>query len=546
VHPTTHDVFALTEGLGLYRSPDFGDTWQDLNSDFVLDLLIDKNDPDRFFGGNHTTGSWTGGVYFSINGGISFDQVGLSGIQVGSLSLDASSSTLHCASYGTGIYTGVSAGPRTWYIKPDGTGDAPTIQAGVDSATAGDTVMLANGTFTGAGNRDIDLYSKAIAVVSESGNPDSCIVDCEGAGRGFSCADATSVVRLQGFSITNGLAAFGGSFSHLGGGLYCKDPNDGPVVVDCVFSNNHAEAHGGGVYGGMSGTPVFTNCRGYGTEVCSPSFSDCFFLRNSAAGLGGGVSAGSPTSGSGTFANCVFYGNRANLGGGMYAQFYQCDITNCTFTSDSAGVGGEIYCDQSSPDIQKTIIAFSIAGGAVSCNSANPTLAYCDVYGNAGGDWTGCLSGQSGGEGNFSLNPLFCDPDSDNFGLAALSYCLPSLNPWGILIGALGEGCDEPTGAASPEADAARFALEQNYPNPFNPVTSIVYSVPEAGWVSLKVYDVRGHLVKTLVDRRETAGPHKLMWDGRSDGGGKVSAGLYFLKLESAGRRQSRKLVLLK
>jgi hypothetical protein len=285
---------------------------------------------------------------------------------------------------------------------------------------------------------------------------------------------------------------------------------------------------------------------GYGTEACSPTFTDCYFLRNSAAGLGGGVSAGSPTSGSGTFMNCVFYGNKANLGGGMYAQFYQCDITNCTFAADSAGAGGEVYCDNSSPNVQNTIFAFSVAGGAVSCNNASPTLTYCDVYGNAGGDWTGCISGQSGGEGNFSLNPLFCDPDSDNFGLAALSNCLPTVNLWGILIGAVDQGCDEPTGVGSPDANTVWFALSQNFPNPFNPSTTIEYSIPAAGRVNLSVYDVSGRLVKTLVDKELSAGPHKLMWDGRNDAGGMVSAGVYFARLNFAGQRQSRKLVLLK
>ena len=74
---------------------------------------------------------------------------------------------------------------KTWHIKSDGTGDAPTIQAGIDSAAAGDTVSLANVTYTGVGNRHIDLLHKEITVRSESGIPDSCIIDCEGVSRGF-------------------------------------------------------------------------------------------------------------------------------------------------------------------------------------------------------------------------------------------------------------------------------------------------------------------------------------------------------------------------
>jgi hypothetical protein len=59
----------------------------------------------------------------------------------------------------------------TWYVKPDGSGDAPTIQAGVDSAAVGDTVMLADGVYTGLGNRDI-RSTKMISIYSEIGNPE--------------------------------------------------------------------------------------------------------------------------------------------------------------------------------------------------------------------------------------------------------------------------------------------------------------------------------------------------------------------------------------
>jgi len=69
---------------------------------------------------------------------------------------------------------------RTWHVTPGGTGEAPTIQAGIDSAAAADTVLLSDDVFTGDGNRDIDFKGKAITVRSESGDPTLCIIDCEG------------------------------------------------------------------------------------------------------------------------------------------------------------------------------------------------------------------------------------------------------------------------------------------------------------------------------------------------------------------------------
>lgn len=68
---------------------------------------------------------------------------------------------------------------RTWYVKPDSTGDVPTIGIAVDSAAAeGDTVLLADGIFTGAGNKEVDCQDKALTIVSESGDPEACIIDC--------------------------------------------------------------------------------------------------------------------------------------------------------------------------------------------------------------------------------------------------------------------------------------------------------------------------------------------------------------------------------
>ena len=77
------------------------------------------------------------------------------------------------------VFTSASVA-RTWYITPDGTGDAPTIQAGIDSAIAGDEVVLADGVYTGDGNRDLDYNTKAITVRSASGDPSACILDCQG------------------------------------------------------------------------------------------------------------------------------------------------------------------------------------------------------------------------------------------------------------------------------------------------------------------------------------------------------------------------------
>ncbi len=90
------------------------------------------------------------------------------------------------------------------------------------------------------------------------------------------------------------------------------------------------------------------------------------------------------------------------------------------------------------------------------------------------------------------------------------------------------------------------FRLVQNTPNPFNPVTTVAYDVPRDSEVSVRVYDVAGRLVRTLVDGVQDAGAHQIVWDGRSDRGESVGSGIYFCVMEAPGFRDSRKMTLLK
>jgi hypothetical protein len=91
--------------------------------------------------------------------------------------------------------------------------------------------------------------------------------------------------------------------------------------------------------------------------------------------------------------------------------------------------------------------------------------------------------------------------------------------------------------------------LTQNYPNPFNPSTTINYNVDASGMVSLKVYDIMGRLVRTLVEGHRSSGNlagYNVVWDGKDSQGQQVSAGLYIYSLQTPGGNMTKKMVLLK
>ncbi len=90
------------------------------------------------------------------------------------------------------------------------------------------------------------------------------------------------------------------------------------------------------------------------------------------------------------------------------------------------------------------------------------------------------------------------------------------------------------------------FRLSQNYPNPFNPVTEISFSIPSAGRAVLQIYNVKGQLVRTLMDRELPAGEVKVTWDGRDNGGHRVSSGVYFCNLRTGDKKATRKMILLR
>jgi len=90
------------------------------------------------------------------------------------------------------------------------------------------------------------------------------------------------------------------------------------------------------------------------------------------------------------------------------------------------------------------------------------------------------------------------------------------------------------------------FSLLQNYPNPFNPQTNISFTLPEEGEVNLKIYNLKGQLVKVMVNRRLESGLHTFIWDGKDNSGKDLPSGIYFYKLTADKYSKAMKMIKIK
>lgn len=103
-------------------------------------------------------------------------------------------------------------------------------------------------------------------------------------------------------------------------------------------------------------------------------------------------------------------------------------------------------------------------------------------------------------------------------------------------------------GAKKEILSAGLYFLEQNSPNPFNPSTTISFAVPSVNNepVLLNIYDIRGSLVRRLVNESKSSGVHSVVWDGKDDSGRKVSAGIYFCHMQAGQFSKTNKMILMK
>jgi predicted outer membrane repeat protein len=378
-------------------------------------------------------------------------------------------------------------------VDLNGGGDYLTISEGIAAASSGDTVLVAPGTYVGAMNRSLSFLGREIVLSRMPTRDDPVIIDAEHAARCFLFLDAEGPgARVQGITIQRGHSGYGGGVycgamaaptfvdcefvectATAGGGMECANgahptlircafrenvasgggggirvTNDSSVdVQDCRFKGNSADLGGGmmardGSFATVDGTLFEDNTAEYSAglrcEDSTVAITNSIFSRNDAYS-GGGL--GSGNTGQVALSHCVFYANTASFRGAGYACGTPADVQYCTFVLGVAPTGSGIFCGppQGDMDMTNSIVAFG-EGPAMTCDEGGaPTVTRCCFYDNAGGN-DPC--------GTFSNilyeNPYFCGLMTEDLTLNAASVCLPANNPWGVQMGAFGQGCEGP------------------------------------------------------------------------------------------------------
>jgi hypothetical protein len=276
------------------------------------------------------------------------------------------------------------------------------IQAALDSSAIGDTVLVEPGEYLWTSG-PLTFRGKNLVLLSEAGPRVTVLRSSPGQSAVAFDDDLDRTARIEGFTVSVGEVAWCGAI--------CVT-NSSPTIENCVVAGNRS-----GVY--SSGIVV------YGGGFAFPLISNTVIAFNT-----GGVGSGIATVGDATaeIVGCTIHGNSSGAIPCEPTGAQVMDISSFTLLMTRTNITG-------SPDQT-----------AIACESVGDLIECCNFFGNACGDYEGCLAGLLGASGNISADPLYCDPTLEglDFSVGASSPCLPGNHPDGAacnLIGARGEDC---------------------------------------------------------------------------------------------------------
>ena len=319
-----------------------------------------------------------------------------------------------------------------------------TLQKALDAASDGDIVLVAPGVYKGEENRNLDVGSTQLVLRSEAG-PSSTVINCEHQGQAFFFGPGTSSrMQIQGFTIINGKASYGGAM---------KLSEASPTISDCVFRDNEARVTFGGQRGGA------LNISG----SSSPSFYRCQFINNHAEGSGGALYCNDSARPS--FNSCIFTSNDGYSGGAAHVVGAYPKFINSVFTlNQSKSRGGAIHCEWNGNFKAVNCTFFDNGVSAVGCVASDPVVTNSILWesgpalriysGNPSVSYSN-VSGGYAGEGNLNLLPRFVNSSEGDLDLSSDSPCIDAGHP---------DDFDEcrPPGLGAPRADMGASGGEFN------------------------------------------------------------------------------------
>ena len=468
--------------------------------------------------------------------------------------------------------------PVVYYVP----GDFSTIQAAINASVDRDTIRVDAGTYV----ENINYSGKNIVVVSQSG-PDLTIIDGNQNGPTVQMVSGESENAVfDGFMVINGSGDPGETSDALGGGILVKYASS-PILKNLVVSGNTAsfgadpDGAGGGIAVSVQSNPVLENILitdnhsvwGGGLSIAhnsSPIVKNVEIGNNDVSQGGGGVYIGQYAAP--YFENVYIHDNVAVAGGGLFLHDHATPTLNKITVTDNRGQnggGGMLTNHASHPVIVNSIFYFNMPDQfyMMYFDGENLPDTLSITYSNVRYGEAGIIEGiglVNWLEGNLSSNPYFGVGDSLNANSPCIDAGIAFLEVDGETIISmdeseyLGENPDmgshefnSPVSTGEELGLPQEFNLSQNYPNPFNPSTTINFELPDAGWVSLVVYDVKGREVVTLIDAQRLGGKHSMKWFANDGQGKQLGTGIYlyemnFIDAQGKAIRDVRKFTLLK
>jgi len=307
--------------------------------------------------------------------------------------------------------------------------------------------------------------------------------------------------------------------SHQGSGAYIW--NSDVTFTNCVFDGNEAQ-DGAGIYD---------------VENLNLVVQDCVFTGNYATRHGAAIYF--DESFNSLIEDCDVQGNNSAWGSIVQIMYYSTPtLRRLSVIDNNHGDGIGAGCCGTAGIVEDCLVAFNRGGVGIYENPAGGsslTISCTNVYGNEEGEYSD--DDHTGTNGNISLDPLLCDSTYDTLGLAIQSPCLPLNNDCGALMGNHGAECTLTEVEANPSTSLALAA----HPNPFNPSCKLSFTLPRTGHVSLKVFDVSGREVATLIDAVHPGGLREFDWN--ADG---LPSGVYLARLEAGEFSATERVILLK